>query len=137
MVCKKSYKGSDLVADVAYDIFTGSSASGDAEFEIMIWLAALGGAGPISASGSPIATPTIGGSSWSLYQGTNAATTVYSFFASSQIESYSGDLVDFFNYLVSSQGFSNSQYIQSVGAGTEPFTGSDAVFTTISYTLSI
>lgn len=42
-------KGSNVVADVAYDLFTSSSAGGDSEFEIMIWLAALGGAAPISS----------------------------------------------------------------------------------------
>ncbi|KAL2837577.1 concanavalin A-like lectin/glucanase domain-containing protein [Aspergillus pseudoustus] len=131
-----SYEGTDLVANVAYDLFTASSADGAAEFEIMIWLTALGGAGPISTSGSPIAEPAIGGSSWSLYTGTNAATTVYSFVASSPIEAYSGDLVEFLSYLVSDQGFSAQQYVQSIGAGTEPFTGSDAVFTTSGYTLS-
>ncbi|KAL3454118.1 xyloglucanase 2 [Aspergillus insuetus] len=132
-----SYQGTDLVANVAYDLFTASTADGPAEFEIMIWLTALGGAGPISTSGAPIAEPTLGGSAWSLYQGTNAATTVYSFVASSPIEAYSGDLVEFLEYLVSDQGFSAAQYVQSIGAGTEPYTGSDAVFTTSAYTLSV
>jgi xyloglucan-specific endo-beta-1,4-glucanase len=45
-----SYTGSDLVADVSYDMFTSSSAGGSNEYEIMIWLAALGGAGPISSN---------------------------------------------------------------------------------------
>lgn len=103
----------------------------------MVWLGAIGGAGPISTSGSTIAKPTIGGSSWSLYKGTNAKTTVYSFVASSNIESYSGDILDFLRYLVSDQGFSANQYVQSIGAGTEPFTGSDAVFTTSAFTLSV
>lgn len=44
-----SYTGSDIVADVSYDLFTSSSAGGSNEYEIMIWLAALGGAGPISS----------------------------------------------------------------------------------------
>lgn len=47
------YTGSALVADVSYDMFTSSSASGSNEYEIMIWLAALGGAGPICASNYP------------------------------------------------------------------------------------
>jgi xyloglucan-specific endo-beta-1,4-glucanase len=34
---------------VAYDLFTSSSPGGKEEFELMVWLAALGGAGPISA----------------------------------------------------------------------------------------
>jgi xyloglucan-specific endo-beta-1,4-glucanase len=41
-----SYTGSDLVADVSYDLFTSSAAStSNEEYEIMVWLAALGGAG--------------------------------------------------------------------------------------------
>lgn len=35
----------------------------------MIWLAALGGAGPISSTGSAIATVSLGGYSWYLYYG--------------------------------------------------------------------
>ena len=89
----------------------------------MIWLAALGGAGPISSTGSTIATPTIDGVSWKLYSGPNGATTVYSFVASSEVTSFSGDIKAFFTYLINSQGFSSSQYLTSIGAGTEPFTG--------------
>lgn len=44
------YAGTDVVADVAYDLFTSSTADGDEEFEIMVWLAAIGGSGPISAT---------------------------------------------------------------------------------------
>jgi len=128
-----SYTGSNIVADVAYDLFTSSSASGSNEYEIMIWLAALGGAGPISSTGSAIATVTINSVSWKLYKGPNGSTTVYSFVASSQATSYSGDLMNFFKYLESSQGFPSSQYLLSIGAGTEPFTGSNAVFTTSAY----
>ena len=103
----------------------------------MIWLAALGGAGPISATGSPIDTPTIAGSSWNLYYGLNGNMKVYSFVASSQITSFSGDLKDFYTYLTSKQGYSASQYITSIGAGTEPFIGTDAVMTTSAYSVVV
>jgi len=132
-----SYSGSDIVADVAYDLFTSASSSGSAAYEIMIWLDALGGAGPISSTGSTVATPTIAGVSWKLYSGPNGDTTVYSFVASSAQESFSGDLLDFFSYLESEEGFSTSQYLLSAGAGTEPFTGSDATLTTSAYSLVI
>ncbi|RAQ51160.1 endoglucanase-1 precursor [Aspergillus flavus] len=133
---KWSYTGDNLVGDVAYDIFTSSTAGGNAEYEIMIWTAALGGAGPISTTGSPIDTPTIGGKTWKLYQGTNAATTVFSFVAPSEIQDYSGNLAEFFTYLAEKQSFPASQYYLSIGAGTEPFTGQNAVFTTSSYTIT-
>lgn len=89
----------------------------------MIWLAALGGAGPISSTGSPIATTTINGVSWSLYKGPNGSMTVYSFVASSTTTSFSGDLKEFFTYLINNQGLSSSLYLIDVQAGTEPFTG--------------
>ncbi|KAK7542002.1 endoglucanase A precursor [Phyllosticta citribraziliensis] len=131
-----TYSGTP-VADVAYDLFTSSSASGDSEYEIMIWLAALGGAGPISSTGSAVATTTIGGVSFKLYSGPNGSTTVYSFVADSETTEFSADLMDFFSYLEQNQGFSTSQYLTTVQAGTEPFTGSDAVLTVSEFTVSV
>lgn len=103
----------------------------------MVWLSALGGAGPISSTGSAVATPSIADSTWSLYSGTNGDTTVYSFVASSDIDSFDGDLNDFFTYLVDNEGVSDSLYITKLQAGTEPFTGTDAVFSTTEYTISV
>ena len=88
----------------------------------MIWLAALGGAGPISSTGSPVSTPTIDGVTWKLYSGPNGATTVYSFVAESQQTSFSGDIKSFFTYLASNEGYPLSQYLVNLNAGTEPFT---------------
>lgn len=106
--------------------------------QIMVWLDAIGGAGPISSSGSPIATPTIGGQSFKLYSGPNGDTTVYSFVATSTITSYSGDIYPFLEYLAEHEsGFSLSQYLTVLEAGTEPFDGSDVVFTTSSYTIAV
>lgn len=122
---------------MSYDLWLAASADGTNEYEIMVWLAALGGAGPISSTGSAIATTTIAGSSFSLYSGTNGDTTVYSFVAESEIESFSGDLMDFFTYLVDNEGVSDSKYITQLQAGTEPFTGTDCVFTTSSYSISV
>ncbi|KAE9373504.1 glycoside hydrolase family 12 protein [Stipitochalara longipes BDJ] len=130
---KWSYSGSSIVADVSYDMFTSSTATGSNQYEIMIWLAALGGAGPISSTGSTVATPTIGGVAFKLYSGPNGDTTVYSFVAESEATSFSGDLKDFYTYLEDSFSFPSSQYLLSIGAGTEPFTGSGAVFKTSAY----
>jgi xyloglucan-specific endo-beta-1,4-glucanase len=132
-----SYTGTDVVANVAYDLFTGTTPDGDHTYEFMIWLGALGGAGPISSTGSPIATPDVAGHSWNLYEGLNGEMNVFSFVASSNIESFSGDLIEFVNYLVENQGVGGDQILQSVGAGTEPFLGSNAVFTTSSYSASV
>lgn len=103
----------------------------------MVWLAAYGGAGPISSTGSAIATATIGSYTFKLYSGTNGDTTVYSFVSTSTVTSFTGDLNLFFQYLIDNEGISSSLYITSLQAGTEPFTGSNAVMTTSSYTLSV
>lgn len=132
-----SYTGSNIVADVSYDTFLGTSATASASYEIMIWLAALGGAGPISSTGSPIATATIGYTVFKLYKGNNAATTVFSFVSQSEESNYSGDLMDFYTYLETNQGVSSDLYLQSIGAGTEPFTGSNAVLTTTAYSITV
>lgn len=102
-------------------MFTSSSATGNAEFEIMIWLAALGGAGPISSTGSPVDTIILAGTTWNLYIGPNGSTTVYSFVAESQQGSFSGNIIEFFYYLEWKQNFNANQYLLSIQAGTEPF----------------
>lgn len=102
----------------------------------MIWLSAIGGAGPISSTGSAIATVTIAGKQFKLWKGPNGQMTVFSFVAVNPINSFSGDLNEFLIYLRGHQGLPRSQILQSVGAGTEPFSGNNAVFTTTAYTLS-
>ena len=134
-----SYSGSNIVADVAYDMFLGTSPTASASYEVMVWLGALGGAGPISSTGStPIATPKIGSTTFNLYKGPNGAMTVFSFVAQNKTTtSYSGDLMAFFKYLETSQGVPSSQYLQSIGAGTEPFTGRNAKLTTSKYSVVV
>lgn len=134
---KYSYTGTSIVADVAYDLWLAPTSGGTNAYEIMIWLAAYGGAGPISSTGSAIATVTVAGYSWKLYSGPNGDTTVFSFVASSTITSFSGDMMDFFDVLTSSHGVSTSYYITSLQAGTEPFTGTSAVMTTSAYSLTV
>ncbi|ROW01630.1 hypothetical protein VSDG_02015 [Cytospora chrysosperma] len=132
-----SYDGSDFVADVSYDLWLAPTSGGTNAYEIMVWLGAYGGAGPISSTGSAVATPTIGGHSFELYSGPNGDTTVYSFVATETVTSFSGDMMDFFSYLVDNEGVSDSNYITSLQAGTEPFTGSDCVFSTTAYSISV
>ncbi|KAI0025297.1 family 12 glycosyl hydrolase [Xylariomycetidae sp. FL0641] len=132
-----SNTGSGVVADVAYDLFTSSSASGDNEYEIMIWVAAIGGAGPISSTGSAVASPALAGTTWDLYSGMNGNVNVYSFVAQSQVTDFNGDLMEFFKYLMDNGDISGSQYLTSVGAGTEPFVGSNAVLTVTDYSVSV
>lgn len=136
LTISNSYSTTDIVADVAYDMFLSSTADGSDEYEIMVWLAALGGAGPISSTGSAIATTTINGVTFKLYSGPNGSMTVYSFVAESTTTSFSGDMLDFFTYLIDNEGLSSSLYLIDVQAGTEPFTGS-ATLTTSTYSVAV
>jgi xyloglucan-specific endo-beta-1,4-glucanase len=45
--------------------------------------------------------------------------------------------MEFVKYLTGKQGLPSSQILQSVGAGTEPFVGSNAVLTVTGYSLSL
>ncbi|KAG8773812.1 hypothetical protein FRC15_001751 [Serendipita sp. 397] len=134
-----SQTGTSPINNVAYDLMTTASGNvNDAHtYEIMIWLGAFGGAGPISSSGSPVATPTIAGYSWKLFDGYNGSMRVFSFVASSNIQSFTGDLKAFLTYLASNNGFDATQYLTVLQAGTEPFTGSNVVLTTTKYTVAL
>jgi xyloglucan-specific endo-beta-1,4-glucanase len=94
-----------------------------------------------SAEGKPvpIASATLEGHTWDVYKGPNGDMTVFSFLPAGgkQINSFSGDINKFFAYLVKSQGLSNKQFLKSVGAGTEPFLGDKAVFTTKAYSVKV
>jgi xyloglucan-specific endo-beta-1,4-glucanase len=103
----------------------------------MIWVAALGGAGPISSTGKPVATVQIAGTTWDLFKGPNSSWTVFSFVARTEQTSFNVDLLDFFEYLIHNQGMPSTQYLSGIAAGTEPFSGSNAQLTTSDYVLSI
>lgn len=103
----------------------------------MIWLAAIGGAGPISTTGQPIDNPWILGTTWELYEGPNGDTTVYSFVADSEQADFNVDMKEVFDYLQTYQNFPMDQYLVSIAIGTEPFMGNNAVLTTNSYSISV
>lgn len=63
--------GCQGTSDVSYDIFTSGAPGGDPAFEVMIWLSKTGPAGPISATGKPIAQHSAAGLSFDLFKGKN------------------------------------------------------------------
>ncbi|KAK0199814.1 glycoside hydrolase family 12 protein [Desarmillaria ectypa] len=133
-----------VVANIAYDLFTSSTAGGKNEYEIMIWLDNIN-AGPISytygsnGSATPIVSSvSIAGYKWDLYYGSNGSNYVYSFLTSdkSAIKSFNGDLMGFFDYLTSKRGLSTSQYLTTAQGGTEATSGS-ATLTSSTYSIVI
>ncbi|KAF9463183.1 endocellulase [Collybia nuda] len=120
-------QSSGIRADVAYDIWTGVPSSGNpassaSSYEIMIWLSGLGGIQPV---GSQVTSGiSVAGHTWNLWRGPNQNWQVLSFVsAGGEIKNFNVDLNDFFKYIITNQGVSSSQYIQSIQAGTEPFVG--------------
>lgn len=106
----------------------------------MIWLGVFGGVSPLSDNGypsTPVATPTIGGVAFNLIAGHNGNVVVYSFVAQSSATSFSGDLLNFYKCLETNFKLSSGQYLQTVQAGTEVFTGSNAKLTTTEYTIKV
>ena len=110
----------------------------------MVWLGLYGGISPLSSNGypfTPIATPTIDGVAFDLAYGLNGNVKVYSFVAHSHAAtSFSGDLRNFYSYLATnyaSNGFSESLYLQSIQAGSEVFTGSNAKLATSAYSITV
>ena len=105
----------------------------------MVWLGVFGGVSPLSNNGyppTPTATPTIGGVAFNLIVGTNGATTVYSFTAQTNATNFNGNLLLFYQYLETNEMLSSAQYLQSIQAGSEVFTGSGAELLTTGYTIS-
>ncbi|EAW19666.1 glycoside hydrolase family 12 protein [Aspergillus fischeri NRRL 181] len=132
-----SYDNTNTRADVAYDLFTAADInhvtySGD--YELMIWLARYGSVQPI---GSQIDSVNIGGHTWELWYGGSTQKT-YSFVSATPITSFSGDVMDFWDYLTSRHGYpASSQYLINMQFGTEPFTGGPATLRVSQWTASV
>jgi xyloglucan-specific endo-beta-1,4-glucanase len=66
--------------------------------------------------GTVVGNVNVAGYTWELWQGLNGAMTVYSFVApwAKPVNSFNGNLKDFFNYLASNRGFpASSQHLLS------------------------
>ncbi|KAL5521816.1 hypothetical protein ACEPAF_2564 [Sanghuangporus sanghuang] len=127
-------------ANVAYDLWIGPTTSGTPAFpnpayEIMVWLSGKGGVQPV---GSPATSPiSLAGHNWDLWRGPNQNWEVLSFvILDGDEQAFSADLNEYTRYLIENQGMSSSQYLHSIQAGTEPFTGY-ADLLTESYSVAI
>ena len=116
--------GSGGVGNVAYDIWMHTQSNPNLENpsdEIMIWVNATGGAGPISQQ-AVISNLSIGGSTWNLHRG-NIGWNVWSFVRTSNSGSGSINIKAFTDYLRANQGVSAAKYLTSVEFGSEIFHG--------------
>jgi len=135
---KLSQESSDLVMDVSYDIFMttqpGCTGQPCASREIMIWLAAVGGAKP---AGSKSGVLKVGNYQFDVWQGT-VNVPVISLIPSDPNTRYTGFRGDMKNILLQlvQYGLKQDEYILSVGAGLEVFKGSGKLDTS-SYTIEL
>ncbi|KAJ7512762.1 glycoside hydrolase family 12 protein [Mycena galericulata] len=130
-----SQNTTSVVADVAYDLFTSTTAGGAAVNEIMVWLANFN-AGPISAqfssSGQAVESRIIlMETNRNLYFGSNGANNWHG-----TITSFSGDINVFLKFLTTNQGISTAQFLTTAQGGTEATSGS-ATLTTSTFSLVI
>ena len=105
----------------------GDSTSTKAQ-ELMLWLRYEGGQEPIGYSAGVVATITLYGKTWSLYQGENTSTgiTVSSLLVDKDDQyygSFSGDIKDWLLAMVDQKLFTTSTYVNVGNAGMEPFYG--------------
>ncbi|QUC58602.1 cellulose binding domain-containing protein [Streptomyces sp. A2-16] len=110
----------DAVYNASYDIWLDPTPRTDGvnRTEIMIWLNKVG---PIQPIGSQVATATVGGRTWQVWQGGNGTNDVISFVTPSAIGSWSFDVMDFVRQAVNRGLAQNSWYLTSVQAGFEPW----------------
>jgi xyloglucan-specific endo-beta-1,4-glucanase len=122
-------------ADVAYDLWIHSipnpdgSAQGDNQptDEVMIWLY---GAGALRPVGNRVAgAVSLGGTSWDLYQGTHESWAVHSFVRTRNTTTFSMNIGEFLQYLVTERGLESSKYLTSVQAGVEVLLGAGELVT--------
>jgi xyloglucan-specific endo-beta-1,4-glucanase len=126
----------DGTAAVNYDLWLHETADPDWEDdpsdEVMIWLSAHGGAGPI---GDRVDTVRVAGQSWDLHRGEILDDAgrhmwwVHSFVHTEGTTSFEADLADFTGALVERGDLREEQYLSSVQAGVEVFRGTGELTT--------
>lgn len=130
--------------NVCFDFMTsdtkGDSTSTSAQ-ELMLWLQYEGGQLPIGwASGSVATIDNLYGTSWNLYEGKNTDTgiTVHSMLPTTQFDgSFTGDIKDWLEALVTHGTFTDSTYVNVGNAGTEYFYGSSTLNATLGLQINL
>lgn len=108
--------------DAAYDIWMDPTpkTTGVNQMELMIWLNRQGSVQPV---GGQVATTTIGGRSWQVWQGNNGGNDVVSYVANSPTANWSFNAMDFVNDVDARTRVDRSWYLTSIQAGFEPWSG--------------
>ncbi|KAG6583018.1 Cell 12A endoglucanase [Phytophthora cinnamomi] len=67
----------------------------------------------------------------------NKQVKVFTYVAKTQATSFSADLKEFFNHLPANNTLPQTQYLQKLEAGTEPFQGKNAKLVVSSYSAQV
>ncbi|WP_405719598.1 endo-1,4-beta-glucanase [Streptomyces sp. NBC_01537] len=126
----KVKESTDSVYNVAYDLWLHDTANTDwqstPKHEVMVWLNKDGGAGPLGTKKERVK---LAGAYWDLYVG-DIGWNVYSFVRVGNTTSANLNLDDFLQALVRRKLVATTDYLSSVEAGTEVFTGKAQLDTT-------
>jgi hypothetical protein len=117
-----SYQYASGTYNASYDIWLDPTpkTNGVNQMEIMIW---FNRQGPIQPIGSAVGNTTIAGRSWQVWRGSNGSNNVISYVASSTINSWSFNVLDFINDVRARGAITSSWYLTSIQAGFEPWNG--------------
>jgi glycosyl hydrolase family 12/cellulose binding protein with CBM1 domain len=129
-----------MTANVVYD-FTGSGGNSNSgilcqltkDWNVQVWLGKLGAIAPLSSTGHPFTATTIRGVAFDVYKAELSGIKTYTFVATSPQPTFSGDLLQFVQWLVDSHGLTSSICDQSISAGTDIFAGTGTTLDTTSY----
>ncbi|MFI0723264.1 hypothetical protein [Streptomyces sp. NPDC021224] len=115
--------------ETAYDIWDTGNA-----YEIMLWMNKTGAVGPLGTSQGNV---TVGGSTWTVYQGSNGANAVYSFVRTSNTSSSTVDVLAVLNWIKNTKKWFGDITLGNVQFGYEITSSSGGLdFTTNSFSVS-
>lgn len=115
--------------ETAYDIWDSGNAN-----EIMLWMNKTGPVGPLGTSQGNV---TVGGSSWTVYRGSNGSNAVFSFVRTSNTSSSTVDVLAVMNWLKNTKGWIGDVTLGNVQFGYEITSSSGGMdFRTNSFSVS-
>ena len=115
--------------ETAYDIWDTNNS-----YEIMLWMNKTGAVGPLGTSQG---TVTVGGSTWTVYKGSNGANAVFSFVRSSNTSAATVDVLSVLNWIRNTKGWMGDITLGNVQFGYEITSSSGGLdFTTNSFSVS-
>jgi hypothetical protein len=115
--------------ETAYDIWDSNNAN-----EIMLWVNKTGPVGPLGSSQGNVS---VGGSTWTVYKGSNGANAVYSFLRTSNTSSGTVDILAVMNWIKNTKHWIGDVTLGNVQFGYEITSSSGGLnFNTNSFSVS-